>query len=197
MTITILQYKTKYFVSNYFNLLWFKFFIFQEILWILFSYFEHYYLLSSIIVSFVIILSSFLTSKFLQKENIKLIEKFYDKNNIKFVPNKKSTNEITIICNLKKFNGPTFGAFTLNSNSLIFTPFKHNLENERIKIDNINNHNVHMSVVNLRNSWINKVFFKGNLYCLELKWDGNKVILQMPNDYSNKALFELLKPQKE
>ncbi|MBU3144053.1 hypothetical protein [Clostridium sp. CF012] len=190
MNITISQDKIEYFLNNYFKQLWFKFFIFQEIIWILVCYFEHYYILSSIILSFVIIISSFLTSKFLHKENLKLIVEFYGKNNIRFKANKKSNKEITLICNLKKFNGPTFGALTLNSNSLMFTPFKENLKNEKFIVNNIKNPNVHISVVNVMNSLINKVFFKGNLCCLELKFDDKKFVLQMPKDDSIKLLFE-------
>ena len=115
---------------------------------------------------------------------------FYDKNNIKFNDNKKSNKDITIMCNLKKFNGPTFGALTFSRNSLMFTPFKESNNNEKFVIDNIKEPNVHISALNTRTSWINKVFFKGNLYCLEIKWNNKKFVLQMPNDNSFKLLFE-------
>ncbi len=193
MNITVSQDKTKYFVKNYFNQLWFKLFIFQEILWLLFSYFQHHYILRYIILTFIIFLGSFLTSKLLHNEYQKLIAEFYYKNDMKYRANKKPNREISLICNLKKFNGPTFGTLILNSNSLMFTPFKENYKNEKIIINNIKNSNVHISVVNLQNSWINKVFFKGNLYCLELKWDDKKVVLQMPKDDSTKSLLEYLK----
>ncbi|MBZ9622523.1 hypothetical protein G9F71_006620 [Clostridium sp. FP2] len=187
MNIRISQNKIEPFLNNYFKHLWFKLFIIQEILWISYCYIQHCYLqhrylLISILLSFLLIPISFITPKLLHKENRKFIAQFYDKKNGEFNSNKKITKAITVICNLKKFNGPTFGALTLNSNSLIFVPFKENLNNEKFIIDDIKNPNVHISVVNLQHSWINKVFFKGDLYCLDLKWDGKNVVLQMPKD---------------
>ncbi|GCD11525.1 hypothetical protein [Clostridium tagluense] len=190
MNITISQNKTEYFLNNYFKHLWFKLFIIQEILWILYCYIQHCYLLISILLSFLLIPISFITPKLLHKENRKFIAQFYDKNNGEF-NSKKDNKAITVICNLKKFNGPTFGALTLNSNSLIFVPFKENLNNEKFIIDDIKNPNVHISVIDLQHSWINKAFFKGNLYCLDLNLNGKKVVLQMPKYESTKiqALF--------
>ncbi|MGH4123504.1 MAG: hypothetical protein ACREV6_11325 [Clostridium sp.] len=197
MNITISQDETENFLNNYFKHFGFKLFIFQVIFCTLAYCFSNNYIVNYIIILLIIILgslgTSFFTAKLLHKENQKFILEFYDNNNGEFNSNKKVTNAITVICNLKKFNGPTFGALTLNSNSLIFTPFKENLNNEKFIIDNTKNPNVHISMVNLQNSWINKVFFKGNLYCLELKWSGKKAVLQMPKDDSTKDLYELLK----
>ncbi|MGV8980932.1 hypothetical protein [Clostridium sp.] len=190
MNIIVSQDKIEYFTNNYFKYLWFKFFIIQEILFILACYFQHYYILSTILSSFVLILVSFGISKLLHRENQKFVVEFYDKNNSKFHSNINFNEAITIICNLKKFNGPTFGALTLSRNSLIFTPFKESFSNEKFVIDNIKNPNVHISIVNTKNSWINKTFFKGNIYCLEVKFDNKKIVLQMPTDDLNKILFK-------
>lgn len=183
MNILTSQSQTDKFINNYFKRQWLKFFIYQEISWTLLYCFMHTYILIYIILSLVNILTSFGTSKLLHKEAKKYIKDFY-------VNNKKSNKAISVICNLEKFNGPTFGAFTLNGNSLSFTPFKENLKNEGFIIDNIKKSNIDISVVNTKNSWVNKVFYKGNLYCLELKWDGKKIRLQMPNDEKNKVLLE-------
>lgn len=190
MNIIISQDKAKYFLNNYFRYLWFKFFIIQEILWILVCYLQNYYLLSSIFLSFVLIPVSLGISKLLHKENKRYVVEFYDKNGSKTTSNIIANGAITIICNLKKFNGPTFGALTLSKNSLIFTPFKENLNNEKFIIDNIKVPNVHISAHNTKNSWINKVFFKGSLYCSEVKWNNKKFVLQMPTDDLNKTLFK-------
>jgi cadmium resistance protein CadD (predicted permease) len=189
MNVIVSQDKTEYFLNSYFKYLWFKFFIIQEILFILACYFQHYNILSSILSSFILIPVSFGISKLLHKENQKLVTEFYDKNNSKFKSNIRTNDKITVICNLKKFNGPNFGALTLSKNLLMFIPFKENLNNEKFIIDNIKKTNVHISIANTKNSWINKAFFKGNLYCLEVKLNNKLFVLQMPNDDLNKTLF--------
>ncbi|MGH4140788.1 hypothetical protein [Clostridium sp.] len=189
MNVIISQDKTKYFLNSYFKYLWFKFFIIQEILFILACYFQHYNILSSILSSLILIPVSFGISKLLHKENQKCVVEFYYKNGSKFKSNIKTNDKLTIICNLKKFNGPTFGALTLSRNSLMFTPFKESLNNDKFIINNIKMPNVHISIMNTKDSWINKAFFKGNLYCLEVKLNNKKLVLQMPTDDLNKTLF--------
>ena len=130
----------------------------------------------------------------LRNENKKYVMKFYDKNKKgnKFKSDILTNGAITVICNLKKFNGPTFRALTLSKNSLIFTPFKEILNDEKFIIDNIKQSNVHISIVNTKNSWITKAFFKGNLYCLEIKLNSKSIVLQMPIDDLNKKLKLIL-----
>lgn len=166
----------KFFVKNYFKSLRIKQFLISAFLFIISMYLTNGKERIAINIVIIIIISLFafyIYPDFLRKETEKAIQKSYNKIS-------KHNNELVIICNLKKFNGPTFGTLHIEEETIEFNPFRENLQSERFLIKETEIKNTKISLLKIKSSVFNRIFYKELNKAISISCNRIKVLLQTP-----------------
>lgn len=164
------------FVKNYFKSLRIKQFFILGFLWIMMTYLtrgKEAVVMSIVIVIIVSTFAFFIFPDYLQKETEKAIQKFYNNTS-------KYDEKLVMICNLKKFGGPTFGTLHIDEKTIEFNPFKENLQNERFLVQEADVKNIQISLLEIKGSVFNRIFFKELHKGISISCDGVNVLLQRP-----------------
>ncbi|MCY6354332.1 hypothetical protein [Clostridium sp. ZS2-4] len=164
----------KLFVKNYFKSLRIKQFLIITLISIISAYLtkgKEELIISIVIISIISLVAFFTYPDFLQKETEKAIQTSYNKIS-------KHDNELVIICNLKKFNGPTFGALHIDEKTIEFKPFRDNLQSERFLIKETEIKNIKISLLKIKSSVFNRIFYKELNKAISFSGNSIKVLLQ-------------------
>ncbi|MCY6485488.1 hypothetical protein OW763_14230 [Clostridium aestuarii] len=173
---TIEKENIDFFVKKYFTSLRIKQFLITAILCIITTYLTKGK--EDIVINIVLILiinpfAFFIFPNFLGKETEKSIQEIYNKT-------LKHDNALTIICNCKKFNGPTFGVLHIDEKMILFKPFRENLQNESFCINQTGIKNTKISLLEIKSSVFNRIFFKELTKVINISSDNINVSLQTP-----------------
>ncbi|GAA0179584.1 hypothetical protein SH2C18_24260 [Clostridium sediminicola] len=173
---TVEKKKVDTFVKNYFKSLRIKQFLILGFIWIIMTYLtrgKEAVVVSILIVIIVSIFAFFIFPDYLQKETERAIEKYYNNTS-------KYDDKLVVICNLKKFGGPTFGTLHIDEKTIEFNPFKENLQNERFLVQEAAVKNIQISLLDIKRSVFNRIFFKELHKGISISCDEVNVLLQTP-----------------
>ena len=134
-------------------------------------------ILFPIMLIIVGLIKYFILPDLLCKETEKFIENYYD---TLVNENDNINDSIFYICNIRKWDGPMFGILKVEDECIEFTPFKKNLREEKFFINSRENNINNISIVNIKWSIIDRIFFKDLSKAIRISYDKSKMSIQLP-----------------